>query len=67
MTQKDFGAIAKALHSVKPDGYADLSAIRDDQWWMCVTKIADALAETNPRFNRLRFYGTAEGLQDDYQ
>ena len=62
MTKKDFEAIAAQLKYVKPTN--PLSTPRNHrlvlesmskQWVWAVDAIADALATSNPRFDRARF------------
>jgi len=48
MTKKDFELIAAALARCKP------SAL-NTAWYNVVYALADALATTNPRFDRARF------------
>jgi hypothetical protein len=59
MTQKDFVLIANALRAAKPDGKAAQKGYIS--WVHCVTNIADALATTNPRFQRDAFLKAAVG------
>jgi hypothetical protein len=60
MTSKDFELIAAALLAAKPDGKAAQKGYIS--WVQCVTNIADALATTNPRFDRARFLQAATGV-----
>lgn len=55
MTHKDYEAIAAAIYSVKMDAREILgshSVLR-----MATERIANALADDNPRFDRARFLG----------
>lgn len=51
MTRKHFTAIAKALATTRPSG----DAKRVAQWLRDVEAMANTCAETNPRFDRVRF------------
>ena len=67
MTKKDFQAIARALHSIRPagkdaDGIHEYKAefARVDYWRPTVGMVADVLAASNPRFDRVRFIEACE-------
>lgn len=63
LTRQHFQLLADALALSRPPegggGYATVAAL---QWRDDVRRVADALASTNPRFNRDRFY-TAAGYE----
>ena len=52
MTRKDFQLIADTLKASKPKSEVSQPLAN---WMMTVDRFADALAETNPRFDRDRF------------
>lgn len=52
MTRKDYELIARALHDAKP---LDNAASEWDEWDQCVALMANALVDTNPRFDRGKF------------
>ncbi len=61
MTKKDFQAIARAIH--KASWGSERVRVED-----VISRVADALAETNPRFDRARFIeacetGTCKGMK----
>jgi hypothetical protein len=57
MTKKDFELIAAALWRSKPLAILNpkADAVRQSVYEMCARNLADALATTNPRFDRARF------------
>jgi len=56
LTRADFNEISSALKTANP-GEPDSTAASEgyDQWFHDVRAVADALATTNPRFDRQRF------------
>jgi hypothetical protein len=64
MTKKDFELLAQALRWAREDDlqYRDLSATDVAETHdLVATHVANALASTNPRFNRDRFIAAAGG------
>lgn len=62
MTRKDFNAIAFALAKVQPET-RDSDTFPDSPWrvWAATRdSVAEALAESNPRFNKARFREACE-------
>lgn len=57
MTKKDFELIADALLRSRPIPISDIraDAMRRNVFRMAVDNVADALATTNPKFDRARF------------
>lgn len=66
MTRKDYVAIASTLAATRPDSshYTDagLFGCVHARWHFVAVKMADMLAQDNPRFDRGRFL-TACGVQ----
>lgn len=62
MTRKDYIIIAAALLESKPESHWD--ANKKAQWLVSCNRIADALANDNPRFNRGRFLNAC-GVEDE--
>ena len=59
MTKKDFEALARAFASVKPT--PNTSNPAESLWEQAVEAVADVCQESNPRFNRSRFFAACEG------
>ncbi|MDE2101169.1 MAG: hypothetical protein KGL39_28230 [Patescibacteria group bacterium] len=61
MTRKDYVKLAAALHAERPIGVVKTDAERGivDMFELVSKRIADVLAEDNPRFNRERFLEAA--------
>lgn len=57
MTRRDFEAIARAMARARPPEDRTEQTIA---WHRCRRHIADALAELNPAFDRMRFYRATE-------
>ncbi len=57
MTQTQFELIARTLWRSKPLAILNpqMDAVRQSVYEMCVRNLADALAPTNPRFDRAKF------------
>jgi hypothetical protein len=63
MTKRDFVQIAAALLAARPTKYADddtglsetIFKAETVGWGQCCLRIADALKQVNPRFDRERF------------
>lgn len=61
MTRKDYIAFAEALRDVKLALAGFLETPRHTRrematWQACVVRVADVLADDNPRFDRERFF-----------
>lgn len=56
MTKKDFELIARAMREGRTYVGTDFAADREsDLHTLCCYRLADALATTNPRFDRAKF------------
>ena len=53
MTRKDYKLIAQALYQSKPAPHHGVTA--DAQWHFTRSKICQALAQDNPRFDPVKF------------
>jgi hypothetical protein len=60
MTAQDFELIARVLRVSAPAGTTHEDGIARQQLWRTARLMADALAETNSRFDRKRFLRAAE-------
>ena len=62
MTKKDYQKLATALYLAKPDPVAVPGDSQDivDQWRVDVDRVAGALAEDSPRFDRETFIAACE-------
>jgi len=58
MTRKDYVRIAQALKMSRPQVHEGRN-IEYSRWFQSVLRLADALQDDNPRFNRSRFYVAA--------